>query len=181
MNEVFHNRHDTAVVDQDCVRFLKQRAQNSPLRRSRFCLHRSPDDQVHEMIIVLCRDVLFPPHRHLAKTESFHMIEGFLDVVLFGDLGAPEQAIHMGPLGTGTNFCYRLCVPQFHAILPRSEFVVMHETTTGPFVQGDAEFAPWAPTEPNALRAFLEDSVARARRRQRGTDPTDLPLAAVQS
>jgi len=43
--------------------------------------------------------------------------------------------------------------------------VVMHEATTGPFVQGDAEFAPWAPTETDALRAFLEDSISRARAR----------------
>lgn len=164
MNEVFYNKDDVASVGEDWIQFLKRRAQQSPMRRSRLCLHRSPADVVQEMIIVMCKDVLFRPHRHRAKTESFHMIEGLLDVVLFSDDGLPEQSIRMAPLGAGITFCYRLCVPQFHAVLPLSDFVIMHETTTGPWVQDGAEFAPWAPVETNALRAFLEDSAAKARR-----------------
>lgn len=163
MKEVFHNRDDVALVDESWITFLKDRALQTPLRRSRLCLHRAADDVVQEMIIVMCKDVLFRPHRHKAKTESFHMIEGILDLVLFDDEGRPEKTVRLGPLGSGHIFCHRLCVPQFHAVLPISEFVVMHETTTGPWVQGDAEFAPWAPTDPVALQAFLEDSAKRAR------------------
>jgi cupin fold WbuC family metalloprotein len=175
MNEVFHNRDDAAVVDENWLRFLKQRAQQSPLRRSRLCLHRSGDDSVHEMIIAMCKDVLFRPHRHQAKTESIHMIDGFLDVILFEDDGTPQRAFRMGPVGSGMNFCYRQCVCQFHAILPQSDFVVMHETITGPYVAGEADFAPWAPVETDALRAFLRDSLARASTRAR-TQTTQYPF-----
>jgi len=163
MKEVFHNRDDVALVDETWITLLKARALQTPLRRSRLCLHRAADDVVQEMIIVMCKDVLVRPHRHKAKTESFHMIEGILDIVLFDDKGGTEKIARLGPLGSGHIFCYRLCVSQFHAVLPLSEFVVMCETTTGPWVQDDAEFAPWAPTDPIALRVFLEDSVKRAR------------------
>jgi cupin fold WbuC family metalloprotein len=162
MHEVFHNDKNVVAVDENWLRFLKQRAQESSLRRSRLCLHRKADDAVHEMIVVMCKDVLFRPHRHHIKTESFHMIEGFLDVILFNDAGTPAEVIQMGPLGSGLNFCYRLSTPQFHAVLPRTDFVVVHETTMGPFVQGDAEYAPWAPTDTAALHAFLLDSATRA-------------------
>jgi hypothetical protein len=84
-------------------------------------------------------------------------------VILFDDGGAPEEAIQMGPIGSGLNFCYRLSKPQFHAVLPQSDFVVVYETTMGPYVEGDAEFAPWAPTDMNALRAFLINSADKAR------------------
>jgi cupin fold WbuC family metalloprotein len=163
MKEVFHNRDDIALVDDSWITFLKGRALQTSLRRSRLCLHRAADDAVQEMIIVMCRDVLFRPHRHKAKTESFHMVEGILDLVLFGDKGEPEKVVRLGPVGSGQIFCHRLCVSQFHAVLPLSDFVVMHETTTGPWMQDNAEFAPWAPTDPTVLRAFLEDSAKRAR------------------
>jgi cupin fold WbuC family metalloprotein len=163
MNEVFYNHAEIATVDESWLNVLKDRARNSPLRRSRLCLHRAHDDFVQQMIIVMCRDVLFRPHRHHAKTESFHMIEGFLDLVFFDDQGAPNQAFRMGPPGSGELFCHRLSVSQFHAVLPLSDFVIVHEITTGPWVQGDAEFAPWAPVETKQLRVFLEDSAAKAR------------------
>jgi len=163
MSEVFHNDGTVAVVGDAWLQFLKQRAQESPLRRSRYCLHRSPDDQVHEMIIVMCRDVVFRPHRHRAKSESYHIIEGLLDVILFSDDGVPERRIPMGPLGSGANFAYRLCIPQFHAVLPRSDYVVVHETTSGPFVAGEADLAPWSPSETEELRAFLAESAAKAK------------------
>lgn len=176
MREVLHNREDIAVVDENWIKLLKDRAANSPLRRSRLCLHRTHDDPVQQMIIVMCKDVLFRPHRHRAKTESFHMIEGMLDLIFFNDAGHPEQSIRMGPLGSGAMFCHRLSISQFHAVLPLTDFVIMHEITTGPWVQGDAEFAPWAPTETQALREFLQTSAAQACSRP---PPPPIPGAAL--
>ena len=163
MPEVFHNGEDIAQVGDDWIVRLKQAAAESPLRRSRLCLHRTNEDTVQEMILALCRDVLFRPHRHRNKSESFHIIEGDLVVLLFNDEGHVIRAIHMGPPGSGHVMCYRLCVPTWHAILPRSEFVVFHETTVGPFKSHDpAQFAPWAPVEPEALREFLETSLQKS-------------------
>ena len=62
---------------------LKWSAEESPLRRSRICLHSDNSDQVHEMVIAFCRDSYVQPHRHTGKSESFHIIEGRLQVVFF--------------------------------------------------------------------------------------------------
>ena len=160
MPEVFRNDKDIAEVGDDWIARLKQAAAESPLRRSRLCLHRNNNDHVQEMVIALCKDVLFRPHRHMKKSESFHIIEGELYVLIFDDNGKIIRTIHMGPPGSGRMFCYRLSRSAWHAILPRSEYVIFHETTDGPFRPQEAsQFAPWAPVEPEALRKFLESSL----------------------
>lgn len=163
MTEVFHHHDDIVTVGPAWLQRLKDAARNSPLRRSRLCLHREGGDAVQEMIIVLMKDVLFRPHRHLNKTESFHIIEGELEVIIFDTDGTPQRVIRMGPANSGHVFCYRLCVSAFHAILPVSDMIVMHETTRGPFVAGEASFAPWAPESGDELRRFLEDSLQQAK------------------
>lgn len=160
MPEVFHNEDQIVCVGPEWIDRLKAAAAASPLRRSRLRLHLANADPVQEMIIALCRDVLLRPHRHSKKTESFHMIEGDLYVLVFDDDGQVRQTVHMGPPGTGRVLCYRLCVSAWHAIVPRSEFVVFHESTAGPFRPDETpEFAPWAPTGTEALRQFLESSL----------------------
>jgi glucose-6-phosphate isomerase len=163
MPEVFRNDQKIVCVGEEWIRQLKDAAAASPLRRARLCLHLSHGDAVQEMIIALCRNVLFRPHRHADKTESFHAIEGEYDVLVFDEQGRPERRVRMGPFGSRRIFCYRLCTSAWHAILPRSEFVVLHESTTGPFdPEEPVEFAPWAPAEPGALRRFLESSLESA-------------------
>jgi cupin fold WbuC family metalloprotein len=155
MTNVFHNADDYAVVGPEWIERLKKTALTSPLRRSRLCLHRSDDDKLHEMVIALARDCLFPPHRHTAKSESFHIIDGRLIIVIFKDDGTSLRSLLLTSAGKGGALCYRMCKPSFHAVLPLDEVVVFHEVTNGPFVKNEAVFADWAPTTPNELRSFL--------------------------
>lgn len=159
MPEVFRTTDEVVEIGSGWLGTLKQAAEQSPLRRARVCLHVENDSAVQEMILVLCQDVLFRPHRHLNKTESFHIIEGELDVIVFDPDGKPIRTLRMGPPGSGRTFCYRLNSSLYHALLPRTPFVVFHETTAGPFRKDDAQFADWAPEDPTELRAFLERAV----------------------
>jgi cupin fold WbuC family metalloprotein len=121
---------------------------------------------VQEMILALRQDVLFRPHRHPNKTESFHLIEGALDIVVFDAGGTPLRKVELAAIGGGKSFYYRLNESLYHAILPRTPLVVFHETTTGPFVRTDADFADWAPQEPAVLREFLENAMKQAAARR---------------
>jgi cupin fold WbuC family metalloprotein len=159
IQNVFHNSDDFVMVGPEWIGRLKAAALQSPLRRARLCLHRSSDDKLHEMIIALARDCLFQPHRHPGKTESFHMIDGRLAVVIFEEDGRPLRSLLLTPPRQGGVICYRLCVPAFHTVLPLDDVVVFHETTNGPFEKGDALLAEWAPSEPGALRSFLQEAV----------------------
>ena len=105
MQNVFHNADDIAVIGSDWIDRLKGIALTSPLKRARICLHRSDEDCVHEMIIALARDCLFPPHRHVAKNELFHMIEGRLGVVIFNDDGSTRRSFVLAPPGQQGSIC----------------------------------------------------------------------------
>ena len=131
------------------IEFLKERVKAAPRGRVRLCAHRSNDDLLHEMIIVLSGQTYIRPHKHLQKSESFHVIEGTVDVVALDDVGKILEVIQLGALTSDRQFYYRISQPTYHTLLIRSDLLVIHETTNGPFKQGDAVFAPWAPEEGN--------------------------------
>ena len=51
----------------------------------------------------------------------------------------------------GRPFYYRMSKPFFHTLLIRSDILVVHEITNGPFQKGETVFAPFAPDEADAL------------------------------
>lgn len=164
--EVRYATDPIVLVDAADVARLKHEAGENPRRRIRLCAHHAVDDRLHEMFIVHTRDTYVRPHKHLDKSESFHVIEGDVDVVLFDDGGRVTDVIAMGPFSSGRPFFYRVASPLFHTLLIRSDVLVFHETTTGPFRRADTVFAPWAPEDgnPAAVGRFLADLEARLTR-----------------
>ncbi len=140
-----------AAIDVERVR---ERGIRAPRKRARICAHPSTSDALHEMIICLTRGTYIRPHRHAGKSESFHMIEGELDVVLFEDDGAIREVIRMGPYQSRRTFFYRLMEPCFHTVLVRTPQAIFHETTNGPFEAAATEFAPWAPPDGDEAGEF---------------------------
>ena len=157
--EVFHNLTPSVTVSQEDVDFLKGAALETGRRRSRLCTHGEPEDPLHEMFIVHHRDAYVRPHKHLSKSESFQLIEGSADVVLFKEDGSIARVIPMGDYRSGKPFYYRIAPSCYHTLVIRSEVLVFHETTTGPFRREDAAFAPWAPDGSDA--AQLESYLSR--------------------
>ncbi len=129
---------------------LKRRAAANPRRRVRICAHPDTGDRLHEMLIVHMAGAYVRPHRHLGKSESVHVLEGEADVVLFDEDGAVRDLIPIGPYESARRFFYRLDEPAFHTLLIRSEYLVMHEVTNGPFRREETVFAPWSPEEGDA-------------------------------
>jgi cupin fold WbuC family metalloprotein len=142
-----------------------QRATQSPRRRARLCAHPGPTDSLHEMLICLARGTYVRPHRHRGKSESFHLIAGELDVVLFEDDGTIRATIRLGPYSSNQVFFYRLMEPCYHTVLVASESAVFHETTNGPFDPQTTELAPWAPAEGDEQAAeYLDQLCSRIQR-----------------
>lgn len=135
-SSVIYNKESIAIVTADQLDSLKELAQSAPLKRSRLCLHLSPDDLVQEMVIVLQKDTLIRPHRHKNKSESFHLIEGSILVVLFDENINPKQFIHLSANGQHP-FMYRLSSDEWHTVICLSEYAVFHEVTTGPFIAAE--------------------------------------------
>lgn len=146
-DEVFVADERIVRLGAEQMSFLKAQALSSKRRRARICAHRSNDDALHEMLIAISSDSYIHPHKHTRKVESFHIVEGLVDVVVFDDFGAIVDVVELGGVSTGKNFYYRLSDSLFHTLLIRSDFLVVHEVTNGPFVAHETILAPFAPPE----------------------------------
>lgn len=146
---VFFCNEEITEILPERLSEIKQAAQKAPLRRARICLHHDNTDKVHEMIIAFCNDSYVRPHKHIDKSESFHVIEGKLLVVFFDEKGKVTRRIKMGPYGSGLTFVYRLSSSLWHMVIPLSEFVIIHESTAGPFIKEEVLFPEWAPEDSN--------------------------------
>ena len=125
------------------LEILLSKLRESNLDRIRVCAHQKTADPLHEMIIILKRDAYVKPHKHLCKSESFHIIRGEADVVLFEENGEVRNTIELGELGSGKNFYYRLSIPLFHTVKVRSDYLIFHETTQGPFDRNKTVYPTW--------------------------------------
>jgi cupin fold WbuC family metalloprotein len=156
-DEVLIADEPIVTLTREDIATLKARASRNARRRIRVCAHKSIDDAVHEMLIVMARGCYIRPHRHMGKSESFHVVEGALDVVVFDDAGAVVKRLQLGDYTSGRGFYYRNDEPSYHTVVIRSAVVVLHESTRGPFRPSDTIFAPWAPDETDgaAVAEFL--------------------------
>jgi cupin fold WbuC family metalloprotein len=154
-------------VTRSHIEWLKDQVAETQRRRVRLCAHKSGADSLHEMLIVLDGAGYVRPHRHRNKSESFHVVEGQLSVVLLAEDGQVREVIRLGEYGSGRPFFYRLEEPVYHTVVVESASAVIHETTNGPFDRTETEFAPWAPAEEeaDASRSYL-DGLRMAVRRE---------------
>ena len=147
------------MVDMSEIEYFKRLSLKNDRKRIRLCAHSAPTNILHEMLIVHGKDAYVRPHKHPGKSESVHIIEGLVDVVLFADDGRIDHVINMGEYSSGNIFFYRLEEPIFHTLIIRSDILVFHETTNGPFDREMTLFAPWAPidTAQDSINDFVSD------------------------
>jgi len=152
-DEVFIALDPIVRLGDEEIAFLKRQAQTNPRKRARICAHKTNDDALHEMVIAISAASYIHPHRHLGKSESFHIIEGQVDVAVFDGAGAIVDVIELGAMGSGRRFFYRLSESAFHTLLIRTDYLVVHEVTNGPFARDNTVLAPFAPPEDQADKA----------------------------
>jgi cupin fold WbuC family metalloprotein len=155
--EVLVARSDITVIGPDELARIKAMAASNARGIARICAHPNDDDPLHEMLLAMRPGRYVRPHAHSGKSESFHLIEGALTVVVFDDEGEIAQLVDLCA-GAGPAY-YRLAKPRFHTVLPQTDMVVFHETTNGPFRRADTLFPGWAPSDADA--AAGHDYLAR--------------------
>lgn len=161
-NGIWTTDAEVVTVDEALISELRQAARTSPKKRARLCTHRDASSRLHEMIIALDQSTYVQPHRHSKKSESFHIIDGKARIILFHADGTVRGQVVLGDRSTGRAFFYRIATPIFHTLLIESEVLILHETTNGPFVPGETEYAKWAPAE-NADPALIDQYLRRLR------------------
>ena len=145
--EVLYDLEPVVRISRKDVDFLKETAEHNERKRIRLCAHGSIEDSLHEMVITHAKGTYVRPHKHLGKIESFHVIEGTVDVVVFDDDGNITGVTRMGDYQSGQPFYHRISEPSYHTLLITSDVLVFHEITNGPFRREDMVYAEWSPEE----------------------------------
>ena len=157
-DEVYYSTEKIIKIDKQLIESLKEKAIKNPRKRVRLCAHRDVNDSLHEMLIVLLKDTYVRPHKHPYKIESFHIIEGSVDVAIFDGDGKILDVIRMGDYPSESFFYYRLSDSLFHVPRLNSEYVIIHEITNGPFKKEETIFSSWSPEEDDGvtIKSFMK-------------------------
>lgn len=122
---------------------LGREALASSTGKRRICLHRSPDAPLHEMLVALCRDVAYPPHRCRSTEETHFVLSGKAALLLYNENGSLESRIELGDADSGRPGYSRIPAGVFHCLEIESDVCVFLETKLGPFSPDDNEIAPF--------------------------------------
>jgi cupin fold WbuC family metalloprotein len=154
------------------IGYFKSMALQSPRNRYRLCLHTDHNHLTQEMVICLKGFNYFPPHLHPGnRSESYHMIEGQMDVYLLDAAGGLIDIVKLGaPTANGVkgeprDYMYRLSEPIYHLMIPRSEWTIYHEVLTGPWSKDSVVcYAPFAPSEDDVeeVEEYIREITGRA-------------------
>ena len=143
MSTVIRNNQDTIYIDRKKLDELKILAQKDPNKRARICLHKDDGEMIQEMIIAFCKDSYIRPHRHIDKSESYHIIEGRIEIIFYNDNGIEIDKVVLSDKIDEHPFLFRISNSAWHTVVPKSDFVIIHEVTKGPFNKNSSEFADW--------------------------------------
>ena len=133
-SEVLYTSDSISTVDLGEIAVFKDLSRDNDRKRIRLCTHADPHEVLHEMLIV-------------------H------DKILFDEDGAIDRVLSMGDYASGKIFYFRMTTPVFHTLVIRSDVLVFHETTNGPFNRNATVFAPWAPEDADgtSVSGFMSD------------------------
>jgi len=151
--EVFLAEGPIAAIGQAELNTLKSAVNASAKRRARINTHADGEDALHEMIIAIDPTSYIRPHKHPGKSEAFHIVEGEVDIVVFTDDGEIDRIVPLGPPGGRRPFYYRMSNAFFHTLIIRSDLLIVHEITNGPFRPSATVFADFAPDDREVEKA----------------------------
>ena len=144
------------IIDRKLIEEVALRAESTVRRRLNHNFHSGPADNPHRFLNVLLRGTYIRPHRHLdpPKSETFVVLEGEAEVILFDDDGAITSRHLLGKDTLGVD----LSPGVWHTVVARTDRVVCFEVKPGPWEPAsDKEFAEWAPREGDpGVGAYLE-------------------------
>ena len=153
-----------ATIGSDEVAFLRSELANSTRGRIRINMHNENQDLLHEMFIAIAPGSYIRPHKHPHKSEAFHIVYGAVDIVVFEDDGQIRQVVSLAAGDSNKAFYYRMSAPLLHTLIIRSDLLVVHEITNGPFVKDGSIFGAFAPLEdagPQAIDAWHSELADR--------------------
>ena len=166
-SEVEINQKDLLLLDRTWIEKIKELSKKNISGKYRTCIHKSEEDNVHEMLIALTSNTYIRPHKHRINGESLQFIEGEAIAIIFYNDGTINQAFKVGKSSSDYPFYYSMAKAVYHMILVKSDYLIFKETARGPFIRDDTLFPDWAPDgeEEKKLKDFIVDLETRLKER----------------
>ncbi len=150
--EVYEVTDPLVQVSKAELKFLERALHLSPRQQARICTHKSIIEPLQEMFVIYSQGTYVRPHRHHGKDESVFVVQGEANLVFFDNLGSITKVVRMGgPTSPNAYYYCRVPAEIFHALLIRSEDLILFEAATGPFNPEETSYAAWAPAEAAGL------------------------------
>ena len=133
----FPKKIGNVTITDDTLFNLKAIAEKG---KSRYCAHNSIKDSIHEMMIFHKKDTLILPH--LTCNESYLIIEGELDILIYNELFEPVELVEMGAFGSGKVVYHRMNPPRYRAVRLVTD-TLFFEVKEGPLREESTVWADW--------------------------------------
>ena len=149
---------DVVPLSQVENEFLQEQLRYRSLDRLRICVHKTPEDRLHEMLMVFSGATYVRPSLHVDKDESLFILSGLGTYIFFDETGRKMSAVPLGPPDSGRSFYCRVPANTYHSLVVESDEFLVKETTSGPFRRVDTLFAPWSPdgADPSEARQYVQ-------------------------
>ncbi|MBI3508837.1 MAG: cupin fold metalloprotein, WbuC family [Chlamydiia bacterium] len=145
--EMCRAKPGVVTLKRSDLEYLKSEVYKTTRKRIRLCIHLDDQAALHEMFVVYTDMTYVRPNLHIGKDESLHILEGEADFIFFDETGKVTAVIPLGDQYSHRNFFVRVPQGVYHTIIMRSNHLIIHEATPGPFDRKDTLWAPWAPLD----------------------------------
>ena len=130
--------NDIVAIDNSVIDQLIGLSEELGKKDIRICLHQNNESKLHNMINLIYKKKLNVPHKHLDKSESYHIIRGQMIISIYDNEANIKDKYFLDENDT---FLFRVGKDNFHTTVPVSDYVIVHETRSGPFNKnGDSIF-----------------------------------------
>lgn len=121
---------NNVAIDSNTIKELKTISHKLGKKDIRICLHNNRNSNLHNMINLIYKKEENIPHKHVHKSEIYHIIKGRMTINIYNKNG---EIVDKCLLDGEKTFLYRVGKDTFHTTVPETEYVIFHETRRGPF------------------------------------------------
>ena len=120
------------IIDKELLDEITRQAKESPRLRMNYNLHDNLDAKAQKLLNALEPGTILPIHRHPNTTETYLLLRGKLNVILYNDKKEVLETMHLDT----ANGNYGLDIPagQWHSIEVLESGTVILEVKDGPYI-----------------------------------------------
>ena len=120
------------IINKDLLDEITRQAKESPRLRMNYNLHDNLDAKAQKLLNALEPGTILPIHRHPNTTETYLLLRGKLNVILYNEKKEVLETMHLDT----ANGNYGLDIPagQWHSVEVLESGTVILEVKDGPYI-----------------------------------------------